>query len=70
MTIEEMKKLVQKHAALESSQEAEGILATLVENPVYEIYPAHQITRERKHKCLLSRTFRFIFPTYSIIPIN
>lgn len=40
MTIEEMKKLVQKHAALESSHDVEGVLATLVEDPVYEIYPA------------------------------
>lgn len=40
MTIEEMKKLVQKHAALESSHDVEGVLGTLVEDPVYEIYPS------------------------------
>lgn len=40
MTIDDMKKLVQKHAQLESNHDLEGVLATLVENPVYEIYPA------------------------------
>jgi hypothetical protein len=38
--IEEMKTLVQKHADLESKHDIEGVLATLVENPVYEIYPS------------------------------
>lgn len=40
MTIQEMKALVEKHADLESKHDLEGVLATLVENPVYEIYPA------------------------------
>lgn len=40
MTIEDMKLLVKKHADLEDKRYLEGTLATLVENPVYEIYPA------------------------------
>lgn len=40
MTIEDMKALVQKHAAMEEKHDLDGVLATLVENPVYEIYPA------------------------------
>ena len=39
MTIQEMKVLVQKHADLESKHDLEGVLATLVEDPIYEIYP-------------------------------
>lgn len=41
MTIEDMKKLVKTHADLETKHDLEGVLATLVEDPVYEIYPAH-----------------------------
>lgn len=40
MTIEDMKYLVQTHANFEQSQDIEGTLSTLVENPIYEIYPA------------------------------
>lgn len=40
MTIENMKQLVQQHATLETQHDVEGVLATLVENPLYEIYPA------------------------------
>src|SRR5437868_15162410 len=40
MTTAAMKQLVQKHADLESKQDLEGVLATLVENPVYQVYPA------------------------------
>ena len=39
MTINEMRKLVQKHADLETKLDLEGVLATLVENPIYEFYP-------------------------------
>lgn len=35
-----MRKLVQKHADLEAKLDLDGVLATLVENPVYEFYPA------------------------------
>ena len=53
MTIEEMKILVQKHSDLETQHDVEGVLATLVENPIYEIYPA-RIKLEGKEKV---RTF-------------
>lgn len=40
MTIEKMKALVKKHTDAESNNDIEAVLATLVDNPVYEIYPA------------------------------
>ena len=40
MTVDEMRKLVQKHADLETTLDLEGVLATLVENPIYEFHPA------------------------------
>jgi hypothetical protein len=39
MTIDEMRNLVKKHADLETQLDLEGVLATLVENPVYEFHP-------------------------------
>jgi hypothetical protein len=35
MTIDDMRNLVQKHADLETKLDLEGVLATLVENPIY-----------------------------------
>lgn len=40
MTVDEMRKLVQKHSDLETNLDLEGVLETLVENPVYEFHPA------------------------------
>ncbi len=40
MTVDELRKLVQKHADLEAKLDLEGVLATLVENPIYEFHPA------------------------------
>ena len=40
MTVDEMHQLVQKHADLETKLDLEGVLSTLVENPVYEFHPA------------------------------
>lgn len=40
MTVDEMRKLVQKHSDLESNLDLEGVLETLVENPTYEFHPA------------------------------
>lgn len=39
MTTDEMRKLVQRHADLETKLDLEGVLATLVDNPVYEFHP-------------------------------
>jgi hypothetical protein len=39
MTVDKMRKLVQKHADLETKLDLEGVLATLVENPIYEFHP-------------------------------
>jgi hypothetical protein len=39
MTAEKMRNLVQKHADLEMKLNLEGVLATLVENPIYEFHP-------------------------------
>lgn len=38
MTVDEMRKLVQKHSDLETKLDMEGVLATVVENPIYEFY--------------------------------
>lgn len=40
MTKEDMQALVKKHADLETQLDLEGVLATLVANPIYEIFPA------------------------------
>jgi hypothetical protein len=40
MTVEEMRELVKKHSDLETKLDLEGMLATLVENPIYEFHPA------------------------------
>jgi hypothetical protein len=39
MTVDEMRNLVQKHADLETKLDLEGVLATLVDNPIYEFHP-------------------------------
>jgi hypothetical protein len=39
MTVEKMRELIQKHADLETKLDVEGVLATLVDNPVYEFHP-------------------------------
>jgi len=40
MATDEMRQLVQKHADLETKLDLDGVLATLVEHPVYEFHPA------------------------------
>lgn len=49
MTIVDMKQLVQRHASFEDKHDLEGTLATLVENPVYEIYPARLKLQGKKN---------------------
>ena len=39
MTVDGMRKLVQKHADLETQLDLDGVLATLIDNPVYEFHP-------------------------------
>jgi len=39
MSVDEMRKLVQKHADLENKLDLDGVLATLVDHPVYEFHP-------------------------------
>jgi hypothetical protein len=63
MTIEDMKKLVQKHADLEGKLDMEGVLATLVENPVYEIYPARlKLEGKENVRAFYRQHFDFFFP--------
>lgn len=63
MTIEEMKKLVQKHADLEEKHDIEGVLKTLVENPVYEIYPAGlKLESKENVKAFYLEHFNSFFP--------
>jgi len=40
MTANEMRNLVQRHADLETKLDLNGVLATLVDNPIYEFHPA------------------------------
>jgi hypothetical protein len=40
MTAEKTRTLVQKHADLETKLDLEGVLATLIDNPIYEFHPA------------------------------
>jgi len=40
MAIEKMHNLVQKHIDFETTLDLDGVLATLVENPIYEFHPA------------------------------
>lgn len=63
MTIEDMKRLVQKHAELEQKYDLEGTLATLVENPVYEIYPSRlKLQGKENVRAFYRQHFDFFFP--------
>jgi hypothetical protein len=63
MTIEEMKKLVQTHANLEENHDLEGVLATLVENPLYEIFPARlKLEGKENVRAFYRQHFHFFFP--------
>ena len=63
MTIEEMKILVQKHMDLEVKQDLEGVLATLVEDPIYEIYPARlKLQGKQNVKIFYREHFDSFFP--------
>lgn len=39
MTLDEMRNLVNKHADLETKLDLNGVLATLVDHPIYEFHP-------------------------------
>ena len=39
MTVHDMQQLIQRHADLETQQDVEGVLSTLVDHPVYEFHP-------------------------------
>lgn len=39
MTADKMRNLVQRHADLETKLNLDGVLATLVDNPIYEFHP-------------------------------
>lgn len=39
MTVDEMRNIVKKHADLETQLDLDGVLATLVDNPIYEFHP-------------------------------
>jgi hypothetical protein len=40
MSIDEMHNLVKKHSDCETNLDLEGVLGTLIDNPVYEFHPA------------------------------
>ncbi|MDR3551355.1 MAG: nuclear transport factor 2 family protein [Candidatus Babeliales bacterium] len=63
MTIQEMKVLVQKHADSENKHDLEGTLATLVENPVYEIFPARlKLQGKENVRAFYREHFNSFFP--------
>lgn len=63
MTIEDMKKLVQKHSDFEAKKDLQGVLSTLVEDPVYEIYPAQLKLQGKKNVSTFYREhFDAFFP--------
>jgi len=63
MTIEDMKNLVKKHTDAESNNDIEGVLATLVEEPVYEIYPAGLKLEGKKNvRAFYREHFDSLFP--------
>lgn len=63
MTIENMKSLVKKHADLETKHDLEGVLATLVEDPVYEIYPARLKLQDKENvRAFYREHFDSFFP--------
>ena len=39
MTVDEMRNLVKKHADLETKLDLDGVLATLIDHPIYEFHP-------------------------------
>lgn len=58
-----MKILVQKHMSLEEKRDLEGVLETLVEEPVYEIYPERLKLQGKKNVKLFYREhFDSFFP--------
>jgi hypothetical protein len=66
MTIQDMKALVKKHADAESEHDLEGVLATLVENPVYEIYPARlKLEGKENVRAFYRQHFDSFFPLIS-----
>lgn len=63
MTIEELKKLVEKHALLENNHDIEGVLATLVDEPLYEIYPARlKLQGKEGVRAFYREHFDYFFP--------
>lgn len=49
MTTEKMRELVRKHADLEAAFDLEGVLATLVDHPVFEFYPDRLRLEEKEN---------------------
>lgn len=63
MTIEDMKELVKNHGDFEERLDIDGVLATLVEDPVYEIYPARLKLQGKKDvKIFYREHFDTFFP--------
>lgn len=63
MTIQDMKLLVQKHADLEDKHDLEGVVATLVEDPLYEIFPARlKLQGKENVKAFYREHFSSFFP--------
>jgi hypothetical protein len=63
MTKELMHRLVQKHAALEEKLDLEGVLATLIDEPIYEFHPARlRLTGKESVREFYREHFDAFFP--------
>lgn len=72
MTVDEMRKLVQKHAGLETQLDLNGVMETLVDSPIYEFHP-DRLRLEGKEN--IRQFYRDHFDTFfplikSYVPIN
>lgn len=71
MSTDEMRKLVKTHADCETNLDLEGVLGTLVENPVYEFHPARlRLEGKENIKQFYREHFDLFFPlieSYTLI---
>jgi ketosteroid isomerase-like protein len=63
MTVDKMRQLVQKHAELETKLDLDGVLATLVDHPIYEFHPARlRLEGKENVRQFYQDHFNYFFP--------
>lgn len=63
MSIVDMRDLVKKHSDCETNLDLEGVLATLIDNPVYEFHPARlRLEGKENVKQFYREHFDLFFP--------